>query len=187
MMLSRRSLLAMLPLSAAAAAAPFAPAFASQAERDEIDAMVNAALDRLYADNPAAKELGGKARGILVMPKITKAGFVVGGQAGRGALRVDGATQGYYRLISASLGFQAGAQTYSQVLMFMTDAALEKFRASDGWEAGVDGSVAVLEQGATVGVDSTAAQAPIIGFVFGEKGLMAAANVEGSKYSKLDI
>lgn len=187
MMISRRSLLAMIPLAAAAATPPFAPAAASQAERDEIDAMVNAALERLYAENAAAKELAGKARGILVLPRITKAGFVVGGQAGKGALRVGGVSDGYYRVVSASLGFQAGAQTYSQVLMFMTQSALDKFRGSNGWEAGVDGSVAIIEKGATVDVDTTQAQNPIIGFVFGEQGLMAAANIEGSKYSKLDL
>lgn len=185
MPVSRRSLVIGLPLAIGGLAA--APGWATQAERDEIDALASAALDRLYAEDPAARELAAKAKGILIFPRITKAGFVVGGQAGKGALRVGGASVAYYRTVSASLGFQIGAQTYSQVLMFMTDAALETFRTSDGWEAGVDGSVALIEQGASAGVDTTAAQAPIVGFVFGEEGLMAAANIEGSKYTKLDI
>ena len=185
MTVSRRFVVIALPLAAGSLAA--APASATQAERDEIDALANAALDQLYGENPAAKELAGKAKGVLVFPKITKAGFVVGGQAGKGALRVGGASVGYYRIVSASLGFQIGAETYAQVLMFMTDEALAGFRASDGWEAGVDGTVALLEKGASAGVDTTAGKAPIVGFVFGEKGLMAAANIEGSKYTKLDI
>lgn len=172
------------------AAAPFAAplrASADAAERMEIDAKADAALARLYAENAAAKQLAGKAAGILVFPEITKVGFVVGGEGGKGALRVGGKSTSYYQLLSASIGLQAGAQTYSQVLMFMTKTALDGFVAAKGWEAGVDGSVTVIKSGATVGGDTTTIDAPIVGFVFGEKGLMAAANIAGSKYSKLDI
>ena len=185
MTVSRRFAIIALPLAASVLAAT--PGWATQTERDEIDALASAALDQLYAESPAAKELAGKAKGVLIFPEITKAGFVVGGQAGKGALRVGGASVGYYRIVSASLGFQIGAQTYAQVLMFMTDEALAGFRASKGWEAGVDGTVALIEKGASAGIDTTEAQAPIVGFVFGEKGLMAAANIEGSKYTELDI
>ncbi|MDF2235358.1 YSC84-related protein [Albimonas sp. CAU 1670] len=183
MQITRR--LAVAGLMAATLATP-PLAQADEAERMEIDAKANAALARLYAENPAAKELGGKSVGILIMPEITKAGFVVGGQGGKGVLRVGGAPQAYYRLVSASIGFQAGVQSYSQVLMFLTKEALDGFTSANGWEAGVDGSVAIVKSGATVGGDTTTVSSPIVGFVFGEKGLMAAANIEGSKYTRLD-
>src|SRR5690606_20831880 len=98
----------------------------------EIDARVNGALEELYGRSPAARELAGKASGILVFPRVMKAGFGLGGEYGEGSLLVNGTPVQYYRVASASLGFQIGGQARAQVLMFMTAAALADFRASDG-------------------------------------------------------
>ncbi len=49
---------------------------ASAKSADEIDAETNQALDTLYAQSSAAKELGAKALGILVFPSITKGGLI---------------------------------------------------------------------------------------------------------------
>jgi lipid-binding SYLF domain-containing protein len=51
-----------------------------------VDEDVEATLQKLYATTPAAKRVGGQAKTILVFPKIVKAGFLVGGQYGSGAL-----------------------------------------------------------------------------------------------------
>ena len=67
----------------------------------------------------------------------------------------------------------------------MQDEALKKFRASSGWKAGVDGSVALITVGAGEAVDTTNLKDPIVGFVFDQKGLMANLTLEGSKYTKL--
>ena len=67
----------------------------------------------------------------------------------------------------------------------MTKEALAGFRASDGWEVGVDGSVALIELGAGGSVDTTNIKDPIIGFVFGQKGLMYNLTLEGSKMTKI--
>ena len=162
----------------------FNPALAESAE--EIDAKTNQALDTLYAESSAAKELGTKASGILVFPSITKGGFIVGGEYGEGALRVGGKTQGYYSSASGSIGLQIGISSRSLVIMFMTDEALKKFSAADGWEAGVDADVTVVQIGATGSIDTTTAQSPVIAFNFGESGLMAGVSVEGTKVTKLD-
>ena len=55
----------------------------------DVDADVQAALKNLYATEPVAKMIGDKAKAILVFPNIVKAGFVVGGQFGDGALLKD--------------------------------------------------------------------------------------------------
>ncbi len=159
---------------------------AAAASREEIDARVQGALDELYERSPAARELAGKASGILVFPRVIKAGFGVGGEFGEGSLLVGGAPVQYYRLASASVGFQIGGQARSQVLMFMTDQALADFRNSDGWEAGVDGSVALVEFGAGGDVSTHSGKEPIVGFVFGNKGLMYNLSLEGSKFWKID-
>ena len=68
----------------------------------EIDRDVSAALNDLYAGEPAAKELGDKSKAVLVFPDVLKAGLIVGGQYGEGALRMGGKTVGYYNTVAAS-------------------------------------------------------------------------------------
>ncbi|MEZ5561026.1 MAG: YSC84-related protein [Pseudomonadales bacterium] len=155
------------------------------ASREEIDARVRDALATLYDKSVAAKELAGRAAGILVFPRVYKAGAFVGGDYGEGSLLVGNAPVQYYRITSASVGFQLGIQARSQVLMFMTPEALQNFRDSDGWEAGVDGSVALLQFGVGEDVNTNSASNPIIGFVFGNKGLMYNLSLEGSKFWKI--
>jgi len=58
----------------------------------EINASVNASLDRFYKQVKGGKELAGKAKGVLVLPGVVKAGLIVGAEYGEGALRVGGKT-----------------------------------------------------------------------------------------------
>jgi lipid-binding SYLF domain-containing protein len=155
------------------------------ASKAEIDARVDAALAALYQTTPAARELAGKSAGLLVFPKVLKGGFGIGGAVGEGALLVGGQAVQYYRVTAASIGFQFGGQARSEVLMFMTADALRKFRESDGWEAGVDGSVALAQFGAGEELGTQTLQDPIIGFIYGNKGLMYNLSLEGAKYWKI--
>jgi lipid-binding SYLF domain-containing protein len=163
-----------------------APAFA--ASKAEIDAQVKEALATLYQQSSAAKDLGARAAGILVFPKVTKAGVGVGGEYGEGALLVGGSTKGYYSTAAGSIGFQLGVQQKAQAIMFMTPKELDKFlkQNHDGWKAGVDGSVALATLGAGGQLDTETAKKPIIGFIFSNKGLMYNLTFEGSKITKLD-
>jgi lipid-binding SYLF domain-containing protein len=151
----------------------------------EIDAGVNACLDRFYKQVKGGKELAGKAKGMLVMPNVVKAGLIVGGEYGEGALRVGGKTAGYYNLAAGSIGFQIGGQAKDIVILFMTDAVLKQFQASSGWEAGIDGNVALVNIGGGERVDFTKMNDPIIGFVLDVKGLMADISLKGAKFSKI--
>ncbi|MGD9663276.1 MAG: YSC84-related protein [Porticoccaceae bacterium] len=156
------------------------------ATRDEIDAYAGEALAEFYRQSPAGKDLAQRAKGILIFPRVVKAGFGVGGEYGEGKLIVGGKTAGYYSTAAASIGFQIGAQRKSQLILFMTDSALENFRNTDGWEVGVDGSVAVATVGAGGAIDSNSLQKPIVGFIFSNKGLMYNLTFEGSKMTKID-
>lgn len=162
------------------------PAMAApSASKIELDAEVQATLDKLYTEKPAAKVLGDKAKGILVFPTVIKGGFFIGGEFGDGALVVNKQVENYFRTISASFGLQAGAQARTQVIMFMTDDSLNKFRKSDGWEAGVDGSIAIAQFGAGGTIDTQTSQAPIVGFITDNKGLMYNLTLEGTKITKI--
>ena len=151
----------------------------------EIDAKADSTLKMFFEKVGPAKELSAKSKGILVFPDVIKAGFGIGGEYGEGALRINGKTVEYYNTAAASIGLQLGAQEKAVILLFMDGKALDDFRKSDGWEAGVDGSVAVVEWGTGGSIDTTNIKDPIIGFVFGNKGLMFNLTLEGSKMSKM--
>ena len=65
-------------------------------DRAQVDSNVNSALNNLYASVPGSQQIVARAAGVLVFPDITKAGFIVGGQHGNGALLVGGRTVAYY-------------------------------------------------------------------------------------------
>ena len=159
---------------------------ASAATKDEIDAEVKEAVSNFYKSTSAGEELSKKAAGMLVFPNVIKAGVGVGGEFGEGALVVKGKTVAYYNIAAASIGFQLGAQARSQVVLFMNDKVLSKFRDSKGWKAGVDGSVALATLGAGGAIDTETAKKPIIGFIFSNKGLMYNLTFEGSKITRIN-
>ena len=162
-------------------------ALAYAATAKEIDASADAALDRFYQQVKDAKQFAQKAKALLIMPKVVKAGLIVGGEYGRGALRINGKTVDYYSVMSGSFGAQIGGQAKDWVIAFMTDAALKKFRESKGWEAGVDGNVALFTVGGGDSGSSLNASGDIIGFVFDVKGLMADVSFKGAKFTRLDL
>ena len=151
-----------------------------------IDRSSNQALQVFKEQVNGADVFLNQAAGYLVFPRVIKAGVGVGGETGEGVLRVGGSTVAYYRTTSGSIGFQLGAQSKSIVVAFMTRDALDRFRKSEGWQVGVDGSVALIDIGGGKTIDSTNVRDPVVGFIFGSKGLMYNLTLEGAKISKLD-
>jgi len=156
------------------------------ASKTEIDAEIDEALEFLYEESPAAKTLAAKAKGILVFPSIVKAGWVLGGSYGEGALLVNEKKVQYYNNISGSLGFQFGIEKRSEIIMFLEQSALDNFKKNDGWDGGADGSIAIATFGAGMDVTVENIKDPIISFIFSPKGLMVNASVEGTKITKID-
>ena len=127
------------------------------------------------------------AKAYLIFPKVIKAGIGIGGEYGEGVLRTNnGVNMAYYSTAAASIGFQLGAQTKSVIVAFLTEDALKNFMNADGWKVGVDGSVTLIKIGATGAIDTSTLNKPIVGFIFGEKGLMYNLTLEGSKFSKIN-
>ncbi len=152
----------------------------------EIDARVNTALDRLKAEVKGSDGVLAQARGVLVFPEVIKAGFIFAGEGGEGALRIAGKTVDYYNIMSASVGLQAGGQKRDIIVAFLDADSLTKFRNSQGWKVGADGSVTLIDTGAAANVDITRIKEPIVAFVVGQKGLMAGISLDGSKITKSD-
>jgi len=152
----------------------------------EIDVGVDEALVRFEKEVKNGKSFLDSSHGVLVFPKVLKAGLGVGGEYGEGALRVGGKTVDYYSTAAGSVGLQAGGQVKTIVIVFLQPDALKKFRESEGWKAGVDGSVALVTLGAGGAIDTAKLKDPIVGFIFSQKGLMYNLTFEGSKFTKLD-
>lgn len=180
---TRRGILIAAAFSVGAAA--FLPRRAHAASARDIAQSAASALARLYADEPKMRALGERAKAILVFPEIVKAGFLIGGQTGNGALLVHGNATGYYEISSVSFGLQAGAQAFSYALFFMTDAALQYLETSQGWSIGTGPSIVLIDKGAAVSVTSATLTQDIYAVPFGQKGLMAGLSLKGSKISRI--
>jgi len=158
---------------------------ADASSAEEIDIRVDAALEQFAKEVNGGGEFLKKADGVLVFPSVIKAGIGIGGEYGEGALRIKGKTVNYYSTASASIGFQFGAQSKSIVMVFLAEKSLFDFRKSDGWKAGVDGSVALVEWGVGKDINTVEIKDPIVGFIFSNKGLMFNLTIEGSKFTKI--
>lgn len=170
-------------LIAAFALMPTTATFAASAA--ELDESVNESLTKFKEEVDGADVFLEQAAGYLVFPRVIKVGIGVGAETGEGALRVNGRTAAYFRTTSGSFGLQLGAQAKSIVIAFMTKESLAKFRNSTGWQVGVDGSVALIDLGAGKRIDSGNIKDPVVGFIFGSKGLMYNLTLEGTKISRI--
>jgi len=181
--ISRRSALGLALLTALAiGSAPPSEAASAAA----IDADVRETMTDFFTRVRGARELVGRSAAVLVFPSVIKAGIGIGGEYGEGALLTRERTVDYYNIVSASIGFQLGAQARSVIIVFVTPEALAGFRRTYGWKVGVDASVAIVTVGAGGSVDTSRIASPIVGFIFDAKGLMYNLTLEGSKITRID-
>ena len=151
----------------------------------ELDRKVTEAQAKLFAASPAAKKLSTTAKGILVFPSVKKAGFVVGGQYGEGALLKGGTAVAYYKTTGASFGLQAGGQRYGYAMIFMNAAALAQLDSKSGFEVGVGPSVVLVDEGMAKTTTTSTLKDDIYAFVFGQSGLMAGLGIQGNKITRI--
>jgi lipid-binding SYLF domain-containing protein len=151
----------------------------------DLGTRVQETLDRFYAQSEKNRELAQKAAAVLVFPRITKAGAGVAGKYGEGELRVGDKSAGYYKITGASVGATLGVGERSEVILFMTPEARDKFISRKDWTIGADLGVAVAKKGVGREYDNETLSKPVLGFVFGEKGLIADASIEGAKLTRL--
>jgi lipid-binding SYLF domain-containing protein len=155
-------------------------------DTSKLDRAAANVLKKLCAKSYAARELSKVAKGILVFPRITKVGFLVGGQYGEGVMLQNGKPTGYFNTVAASYGFQAGAQEFGYAMFFMDNASLEYLNKSEGWEIGVGPSIVIVDEGIAKTITSSTTQEGIYAFIFNQKGLMAGMGLQGSKISRIN-
>ena len=170
-------------LITAIALLPASVAFAASAAAIDRDA--DEAIATFQEEVKGADVFLGQAAGYLVFPRVIKVGIGLGAETGEGVLRVNGRSAAYFRTTSGSFGLQLGAQAKSMVIAFMTNEALAKFRESSGWQVGVDGSVALIDMGAGKQINTGNIKDPVVGIIYGAKGLMNNLTQEGNKISRI--
>jgi lipid-binding SYLF domain-containing protein len=174
---------ALAALAALASLAGGGAALAASAT--EINAGATSALAILYNKTPATRDLGRRAVGILIFPKIVKAGFMIGAQGGEGVLKEHGQSVAYYRSRGGSYGFQAGVQTYSYILFLMTPGAVAYLDKNSGLEVGIGPSIAIGNEGIGKNTTTTTTKKDIYAYIFGQSGLMAGAGLQGVKITRI--
>src|SRR5262245_32220444 len=159
---------------------------ASAASAKELDAGVDDAIEKVEKEVKGGKSFLDSSKGMLVFPRVLKGGAGFGGEYGEGALRTGGKTTDYYNMFQGSFGLQLGGEVKTVYLVFLDEGALKRFRESEGWKAGVDGSVSLVTLGAGGTIDTNNLKDPIVAFVLGQKGLMYNLSFEGTKFTKLN-
>jgi lipid-binding SYLF domain-containing protein len=187
-----RSLFHSLPAAAALLLSPLVltqcatgPTVAS-ANSSQIAADSRAALRDLYRQNPKARSLGQRAKGVLVFPNITKGGFMLGGMGGNGALvRNDGSIRDFYQTGGLSYGLQAGVQKYGYALFLMDQEAFANINRADGWEIGSSPSLVIVDEGKAASLSTTTIDSGTYAFFFNQRGLMGGLGLQGSKITRI--
>ncbi len=158
---------------------------ADAATADDLNKDAAQALQTLYKTNPLAESMGKKAKAVLVFPKIVKAGLVFGGSYGEGLMMKGAVVDGYYNSVSASWGWQAGAESYGYVVFLMSDKAVHYLNESKGWEIGIGPNVVVVNEGVAKNLSSSTLKDDAYAFIFDQQGLMASLSIEGTKISRI--
>jgi lipid-binding SYLF domain-containing protein len=134
-------------------------------------------LRRFEREDPSLREFLDKAVGYVVFPSVGKAGFGVGGAYGRGVVYDGSNTTGFATLTQASLGLQAGAQDFSEIVVFGTREAMNKFK--DGkFEFGANASAVIIKAGAA---SNTSFREGVAVFTATKGGAMFELSLSGQK------
>jgi SH3 domain-containing YSC84-like protein 1 len=129
------------------------------------------------------RETAKRAKGVLILPQMFRAAFIVGGSGGSGVLvaRGDGGQwrgPAFYTLGGASFGFQAGADAAEVIILAMTERGVNQLLSPQvklGADIGVTaGPVGVGAAAATAGLS-----ADLISYSMA-KGLYGGFSVDGS-------
>ncbi len=151
----------------------------STGDRMELTENVQEALTKARREDPGLERFFDTSVGYAVFPKVGKGAIGVGGAYGRGQLYENGVLAGYCTLTQASIGLALGGQTYTEIIFFETQDALDKFK-SGNFAFAAQASAVALKSGAAANAKYDEGVAV---FTMGEAGLMYEASIGGQKFS----
>jgi len=104
------------------------------------------AIDRFKKADPSIDKFFKDSVGFVVFPRIGKAGFILGGGHGMGEVYEKGKVVGTSTMTLVTVGLQAGAQEFSEIIFFQDQAALDRFKGGK-FEAAASASAVILKSG----------------------------------------
>lgn len=117
------------------------PAWAEKSAA-EVEQSYNDAI-KVFRDAGASGSFFGNSYGYAVFPTIGKAGFIIGGAHGKGRVYEQGKIVGDTSVTQASIGFQMGAEAFTEIIFFEDKRAFDEF-TSGNFEFGAQASAVVI-------------------------------------------
>jgi lipid-binding SYLF domain-containing protein len=145
---------------------------------EELQAEAQQALANFMKADSNLKPFVEGSAGYVIFPNISKGGLVVGGARGDGLVYQKGAVVGKATMTQASIGAQAGGQTFAELICFETPEAVEDFKTGK-FEMSADVSAVAAAEGAS---KSARYKNGVAVFALPKKGLMVQASVGGQKF-----
>ena len=156
-------------------------------EKEILEAEANVTIQKFYTNVIGGEDFLGKVKGYLVFPSVIRGGLIFGGEFGRGVLKVDGQSKGYFNMVSGSIGLQAGVQERAVLIAFVSQRALDSFLSTNGFTIGVDGSLNFANWGTSRDLSTAMFGRDVVIFAFDETGVMGGVSVDGSKITRIDL
>ena len=150
----------------------------SDSKKDKIIADSKVAKAEFIEKDALMKGLFEKAYGYVIFPNVGKGGFGIGAAAGNGAVYEHNKLIGLAKLSQLSIGFQAGAQVYREVIFFESKKVMERFKDSR-FEFSAQVSAVAAKEGASANVKYTNG---VMVFTMQKGGLMYEASIGGQKF-----
>jgi lipid-binding SYLF domain-containing protein len=146
----------------------------------ELDAAAQV-LQNMTSANEIPSNLLKQAACIAVIPKLTKAGFIVGGEHGNGVVSCRTAegwsSPAFITMSGGSVGLQAGGE-HQDIVLLMNRKGEQELK-NGHWDLGA-GASAVGPSGGSEVSEETGWKAPVLSYS-NSKGAFAGADVGGSK------
>ena len=151
----------------------------TEEDRTELQSKANTTMAQFRNSDPDIAKQMASAYGMAIFPDIAKGGLGVGGAGGRGVVYESGKMVGYSTMSQATIGLQAGGQSYSQMILFENRQAFNNFTGSN-WQMSAQATAVAAASGA--GATAKYREGVIV-YVLNMEGLMAEASVGGQKFN----
>jgi lipid-binding SYLF domain-containing protein len=151
----------------------------SDAEISDLRSDAATTINRFKRTDPGMSEWFADSYGYAVFPTVGKGAVGVGGAYGEGLVYEQGNPIGNATLTQATVGFQLGGQSYSEVIFFETKDDLDDFTTGN-FEFSAQVSAVALQAGVSADADY---QNGVAVFTATKDGLMYEASVGGQKFS----
>ena len=147
-------------------------------DNKEIMAKAMEVKQMMIEKDEALAEFFDNSEGYVIFPSVGKGGFIVGGAYGRGVVFEDGMHVGNASLKQLDVGLQAGGKSYSEIIFFETEEALNKFK-DDKFELSAEVSATIIDEGVA---KKAKFKDNILVMIMPRKGLMVDASIGAQRF-----